>query len=342
MPDAGARGPRRTIGRGLYRDRYGLAAVVWWHGQRREHRFPVGTELAVLRAWREDARQNLEDGSPPPAEPETFAADVQRYLRQMHGRLASLDDRTRDLAAWVAVVGRLRRADLKLPRINQVLQAWRGALSASTVNHRRDALSHLYRVLDGAPGVVAGAVRFPLPEPVSRAVPLARIDAVLSRIGGKTQARLLLMRWTGMRPSQMGRLTRDDVDLAHATVRLPRGKGGRDAVLPLVAPGLDAARLFLARDAFGAWSCPSASKAIVRAARAAEVAPFTVYQIRHSLAAAMRQLGADLDDVRAALGHTDLRTTRRYSPVVDSKVAAAFARVAAASGSVSGPPPLGD
>jgi len=342
MATPGARGPRHRIARGVYRDRYGLAAVVWLRGRSREHRYPLGTELQTIRDWQDEARQALEDDGPVPAARETFAADVQRYTRLVRTRLASIADRERDLAAWVAIAGDDRRAALKLKTINATLQSWRRTLSASTVNHRRDALSHLYRVLDGAPGIVSQAVRFDLPPPVARAVPLDRIDAVLDLLSGKTEARLRLMRWTGMRPSQMGRLTKDDIDLAGATIRLPRGKGGREAQLPLVGPGLEAARLFVARGAWEPWSCPSAAKAIRRACVALDVPAFGVYQIRHSLASALRQTGADLDDVRALLGHTDSRTTLRYSPVVSSKVVAALERVAAASGSRDRQMPLGD
>jgi hypothetical protein len=65
-------------------------------------------------------------------------------------------------------------------------------------------------------------------------VPRDRIAAVLVhlRVGSKTRARLELMHWTGMRPSQMGRLAG-----AIPFVTVPRGKFGRLAAVPLVAEG---------------------------------------------------------------------------------------------------------
>ena len=87
-------------------------------------------------------------------------------------------------------------------------------------------------------------------------------------LDGKTVVRLRLMHWTGMRPSQMARLQPGDFRLDEPTpfVVVPRGKGGRLAAIPLVGEGLDAAREFMALRAYGRWSCPSANKALERAA----------------------------------------------------------------------------
>ena len=131
-------------------------------------------------------------------------------------------------------------------------------------------------------------VRFRPAPPKPRWVRRSHLDAVLAHVtpGSKTAARLQMMHWTGMRPSQMGRLTRTDFHLDEAIpyVDVPRGKGGRQAAVPLVDEAVSAARAFIAADAFGPWSCPSANKAIRAAARKANREPFTVYQIRHSFA----------------------------------------------------------
>jgi integrase len=44
------------------------------------------------------------------------------------------------------------------------------------------------------------------------------------------------------------------------------------------------------------------------------------YDLRHRFATRVRQLGADLADVQELLGHKDIRTTRRYAPVVHAKL----------------------
>ena len=92
------------------------------------------------------------------------------------------------------------------------------------------------------------------------------------------------MHWTGMRPSQMGRLRAEDFRLDEPIpyVAVPRGKGGRIAAVPLVPEGAAAARAFLDAQAFGPWPRSSVNRALARAAGRAGRPVFTTYQIRHS------------------------------------------------------------
>ena len=89
----------------------------------------------------------------------------------------------------------------------------------------------------------------------------------------------------------MGRLRPEDFRLEEPTpfVAVPRRKGGRLAAVPLVGEGLDAAREFSAVGAYGEWSCPSANRALERAALKAGRPAFTVYQIRHAFATGLRR-----------------------------------------------------
>ena len=139
------------------------------------------------------------------------------------------------------------------------------------------------------------------------------------------------MHWTGMRPSQMGRLHADDFRLDDPIpfVAVPRGKGGRLAAVPLVEEGVQAARDFVALGAFGSWPCPSANKALARAARHAQRPAFTVYAIRHSFAAGLRRTGTDVADIQDLYGHTNPRTTVIYAPPQLVKHQAAIARLRA-------------
>ena len=104
----------------------------------------------------------------------------------------------------------------------------------------------------------------------------------------------------------MARLRLEDfrMDDAIPLVAVPPGKGGRLAATPLVEEGLQAARDFVALESFGAWawSCPSANKAQVRAARRAQRSAFTVYAIRHSFAAGLRRTGRNLPTFRICTG----------------------------------------
>ena len=49
---------RVRVSRGVYRDQYGLAATVKVNGMQRECRFPRGTPLRTIQAWRDDPARN--------------------------------------------------------------------------------------------------------------------------------------------------------------------------------------------------------------------------------------------------------------------------------------------
>ena len=311
---------RVRVAEGIYRDRHGLAATVKVKGIQREIRFPPGTPLKTIRARRDELRASLR--TLPDGDRHTLNHDAGRYLDQVqHTLRVSLRDRRRDLAVWLPRFGHLRTLALPshLATLNAQLHEWRRTLAASSCNHRRHALIHLVRLLYGRRAAVdlIDLVRFPPAPPKPRWVPRTHIDAVLAHLApsSKTRVRLELMHWTGMRPSQMGRLTRADFHLQEPIpyVSVPRGKRGRLAAVPLVDEAVAAGRAFIEREAFGPWSTPSANKAIRTAARKAKLEPFTVYQIRHSFATWLRHAGADLADIQDLYGHTDPTTTRIYA-----------------------------
>ena len=324
---------RVRVAKGIYKDRHGLAATVKVNSVQREIRFPPGTPLKTIRARRDELRASLR--TLPAGARHTLAHDAGRYLQQVSGELVSIADRQHHLGLWTARFGHLRT--LALPQhtaaLNHQLRQWRETRSASACNHRRDALTNLVKVLYGrrAAAELVDLVRFTRPPPRPRWLDRAHIADVLAQLtpGSKTVVRLRLMHWTGMRPSQMGRLRPDDVRLDEPTpfVAVPRGKGGRLAAIPLVGDGLDAARAFVAIGAYGRWSCASANRALRGAARRAGRPAFTVYQIRHAFATGLRRTGSDVADIQDLYGHTDPETTMIYAPPQLLKHAAAIARL---------------
>ena len=56
------------------------------------------------------------------------------------------------------------------------------------------------------------------------------------------------------------------------------------------------------------------------AGRPAGVDTIGIHALRHAYATELRRSGADLADVQELLGHRDIRTTRRYAPVVTGKL----------------------
>ena len=348
MPEQQPPARRRTrVAVGVYKDRWGFATTVKVGGVQRELRFPKGTPLKTIRARRDELRAKLR--TLPHGDRHTLAHDAARYLEQVN---VSLINRQREIGVWLDRFGHLQTLALPthVTALNAQLRDWRRTLAASTCNHRRDALTNLVKVLYGrrAAAELVDLVRFPAEPPVPRWIERTHIAEVLARLSPatKTSPRLWLMHWTGMRPSQMGRLTRDDLRLDDPIpyIAVPRGKGGTLAPIPLVDDGLAAARAFVAADAFGPWSCPSANNALVVATRRANEAraaagipsrlkPFTVYTIRHSFAAALRRTGADVADIQDLYGHMDPEVTRIYAPPTLAKHLASIERLRVTEGS---------
>jgi len=313
---------RKRVSEGIYEDRYGLAATVKVNGRQQEIRFPPGTSLRKIQAERNRMKAAMQATPARRAgEQHTLADDTDRYLEQV-GPLVSLVNRRREIGVWLPKFGHLRT--LSLPNhvnaLNAQLREWRAQLAASTVNHRRNALTNLVNVLYG-PRAAAEFVEltsFRPDPPKPRWIDREHVADVLKQLrpSTKTAPRLWLMHWTGMRPSQMGRLTAEDFRLHEPIpfVAVPRGKRGKIAKVPLIAEALSTAHAFIDANAFGKWSCPSANKMLQAAAERAGRAPFTVYQIRHSFAAALRRTGTDLADISNMVGHTNKEITETYAP----------------------------
>ena len=327
---------RVRVSSGIYRDQWGLAATVKVNGMQRERRYPRGTPLRTIQAWRDEMRGNLR--TLPKAAKHTLRYDAARYLELKKGELASIGERTRSLRLWVARFGHIRTLALErhVPELNEQLHAWRKERSGATCNHRRNAVMNLVRVLygDRAATGLSDLVTFRKAPPKARWLDRGHIAEVLSRLeaGSKLSARLHLLHWTGMRPAQMGRLTADNFHLNHEVphVVVPRSKRGRTAAVPLLEEGLRAARQFIHMDAFGEWKTAPANRALAKAAEVAGRKRFTTYQIRHSFACALRQTGADLADIQDLYGHTNPETTRIYAPSQLAKQQAAIERLRAA------------
>ena len=332
----GAKPPARRrvrVAEGVYKDRHGLAATVKVNGLQREIRFPPGTPLKTIRARRDELRASLR--TLPAGGRHTLNHDAGRYLDQVRSTLISFGDRRRELLAWLPRFGHLRTLALPahLPTLNAQLHEWRRTLAASTCNHRRHALTNLVRLLYGrrASFDLLDLVRFAPPPPKPRWVDRRHIADVLAQLtpGSVTRVRLELMHWTGMRPSQMGRLRDEDFRLDEPIpyVAVPRGKGGRIAAVPLVPEGITAARAFLDAAAFGPWPRSSVNRALAAAARRAGRPAFTTYQIRHSFAAGLRRAGTDVADIQDLYGHTRPETTMIYAPPELAKHRAALERL---------------
>jgi hypothetical protein len=111
---------RKRIGKGIYRDRYGMSATVKVgtgdFARQREKRFAFDTPLKEVKAWQEAMRAELRPlANQHPVFRGTLAEDARRYLAQVK-HLASYKSRVCEVRAWTALYGRLRRSQLSRAR----------------------------------------------------------------------------------------------------------------------------------------------------------------------------------------------------------------------------------
>lgn len=322
--------------------RHGRVRVTFRvHGKQYEHHFEAFTTQKARLAWIERERTRLRDDLPS-ARAGTFAGDVQRYLATLQHRPRLQQERTRDLKLPVQRFGERPRHEIKAPEYSALLSELRTTKAASTCNHVRIALSHLYSTLDGKdkPNIMRDVISFEEPEPEPRDIPEHLIDRILAQMTRewgtketgkrpqKTKARLRVMAATGLTPAQIKNLRHEDLHLQDAAVfvrRRLKGKGVKGSLKPLTAEGVEALRELVAAKAFGPWSVQSANKAWGRACTAASVLRETtheerliiekarLYDLRHSFGTKVFKLTGSLHTTGELLDHRSAKTTRRYA-----------------------------
>jgi integrase/recombinase XerC len=147
--------------------------------------------------------------------------------------------------------------------------------------------------------------------------------------GLRDRALLELLYATGARVSEAVGLDLVDLQLAEGLVRL-HGKGGKDRIVPVGEPAVDAIEDYLATGRPD-LACPvptdavllntrgrrldprDARAAVVHAARQAGLGHVTPHTLRHSVATHLLEAGADIRVVQEFLGHASLGTTQRYT-----------------------------
>lgn len=307
--------------------------------------FSKETPIRDMQEWRKDVRAELRVTRKQRATSGTFEYDAKRYLQAV----TTITDRPRQIAFWIAAFGQRRRETIRPSDIrairDQLAREPRAPgqppLAAATINKRLRALSNLWTVLDGrrAPNPVRDVDELPEPDPRPRDLDYTTIAKVLAALpdlarpvkGHKrrklsvTKARLHVLAYTGLTPIQLMRLSRDDVDLERAVLRLPRrqkGKGVAGAVVPLLPPAVSAFRDLDSLNGWGKFSAHSLHKSFERACRRAGVPVARVHDLRHSLGTIAYELTGDLDVVMALLQHASRRTVARYTLRAAAKVLA--------------------
>lgn len=152
-------------------------------------------------------------------------------------------------------------------------------------------------------------------------------------IGMRDRAILEVFYTCGVRLAEMARLLLSDIDLVNGFLRLNRGKGGRDRVVPLGRRAVECLRRYL-EEARQKWSPPQRneqalwlgakpphgplkSQAIAvmvkhRGREAGLSRRLTPHVWRHTCATHLVASGASVAYVQRLLGHESLRTTQVY------------------------------
>ena len=321
---------RRRIARGVYRDQWGVSATVKVAGTQREKRFPSGTPLRDIRRWQGEMRVALRAAAP--SRPSgSFKADADRYLAGVRA-MPTYRERERTIHLWVAEFGARRRASITTEEVALVLQRWEQlGYAASTLNHRRGALLHLWSRLDGktADNPVSRIPRYREPRPEPRGLSWTDVDRILAAMpdvgqalagrvrddASKTKARLAVVAFTGLTQNQLKRLRPEDVFWRESAVRAParhKGKGASAQVLPVTRRGLEALVRFAELDCWGGFSNASLNKSFKRACSKVGLSGKRAYDLRHTFGTEMYRRTHDPLVVQQLMLHRSSETTQRY------------------------------
>ncbi|EKP93856.1 site-specific tyrosine recombinase XerD [Thermaerobacter subterraneus] len=300
---------------------------------------PAQEDSAATRAWQE------------------ATADYLEILRVERGLAAhTLAAYRRDLADFAAFAAarQVEPAGVTRPLILAYLhQLERAGRSRATAARRLAALRGFFRYLasegkvehDPAEGMATPRGGRPLP----RVLAVDEVERVLelpqpaSPAGLRDRAVLELLYATGLRVSELVGLDLDDLLLDHGLLRC-RGKGGKERVVPVAAPAVEATRQYLARGRPALARRPGQRALFLnqrggrlsrqwvwhllrRAARRAGV-PRAVspHTLRHSFATHLLAGGADLRAVQELLGHADISTTQIYTHLTRHHLLEAYLR----------------
>jgi integrase len=131
---------------------------------------------------------------------------------------------------------------------------------------------------------------------------------------------VILLLDTGARYSEIANIAWDRIDLANKSIRLWRPKVQNESILFMTNRVLAVlARRSESRVSEFVFSSKSlgprgySAIAIRKAIRRAGLTDCTIHTLRHTHATRLIQNGLNVYEVRAVLGHTDIRTTMRYA-----------------------------
>lgn len=271
----------------------------------------------------------------------SYRRDLRRYRQHLSARAITrlADVAESDISEFVV---QLRRGDpdMGVPELSAASTA--RALIAVRGLHRFAAVEGM------VPVDVARAVKPPSPtRRLPKSLTVEQVEALLLAAGGdgpadgplslRNRALLELLYSTGARISEAVGLDVDDVDTEARSVLL-WGKGGKQRLVPVGRPAIEALHSYLVRgrpdlarrgrssvpalflnSRGGRLSRQSAWQVLADAAERAKItAAVSPHTLRHSFATHLLEGGADVRVVQELLGHASVTTTQIYTLVTVS------------------------
>lgn len=148
------------------------------------------------------------------------------------------------------------------------------------------------------------------------------MDRLLSLVNSpRDRALLELLYASGLRASEIANLNVTDVNLGSGTLRVRRGKGGKDRVGVFGRKAAHALKVYLTGRTRGPVFRNSLSgrirtemirKIVKKAARRAGLSGVHPHTLRHTFATVLLNRGLDIRYVQELLGHASLSTTAIY------------------------------
>lgn len=323
----------RELPTGIYKTKTGYRAFVRLSQDKlASARFGPDVPLSTIKQWREsqrvDYRRHPTIVSTAPSE--GFTRDAESYLKAVKG-MASYTDRKRDIDWWIRVFRERPRDSIQSHEIAAALATLKR--SASAHNHKRTALAHLWRVLDGkaARNPVRDVPKRREPDAEPRGLPYAMIRQIFDAMPeSATRARLMVMAWTGIPPAQLKTITPADIEPSRVYVRgRAKGHGTKGRWMPLSPDGAAAFKAFRKTDAFGPFSHSSMYKSFRLACEKVDpvkLAGVRPYDLRHSFGTQVYAASGDIRATQILMGHSKPEMTNRYTlGAVDEQVSKALA-----------------
>lgn len=306
------------------------------------------TTLGRVRADEESGARATApvDGAVPAAWRETLDAFLDHLALERGRRDNTVDAYRRDAEDLIRTVvgwGIDHPGELELLTLRRYLADLDDRGYARATLARRAATIRTWFAFLAERGAIARDVASLLQSPApGRHLPrVLRVDEVSrlleapdagTALGRRDRALLELLYASGARVGEVCGLDLPDLDLPQQQVLLD-GKGGKQRIVPLGVPAVDALRTYLgaARPTFlpsgavattdavflgvrgGRLGTRDARTVVERAARAAGVGHVTPHTLRHTAATHLLDGGADVRQVQEVLGHSSLATTQRYT-----------------------------